>query len=134
MYSNEVDIQKTPLQKSVARQPVDILTDQGDGWVPAMPTHTLICARLVSRDPKYPLNASLLVHRVKIALSLRERLFHKPYYRLLYGERRVPGLVADRFGDVVVIQITTAGMERFGERCGCRRRKSDQTGVCDPAQ
>ncbi|MCP5408629.1 MAG: class I SAM-dependent rRNA methyltransferase [Chromatiaceae bacterium] len=117
VYSNEVDIQKTPLQSLSPGQPVDILTDQGR-WLGSgyANPHSLICARLVSRDPKYPLNASLLVHRVKIALSLRERLFHKPYYRLLYGESDgVPGLVADRFGDVVVIQITTAGMERFRE-------------------
>jgi len=115
VYSNEIDTHKTPLQSLLPGQPVDILTDRGR-WLGSgyANPHSLICARLVSRDSKHPLNASLLVHRLKIALSLRERLFRKPYYRLLFGESDgLPGLVADRFGDVVVVQINTAGMERF---------------------
>ena len=115
VYSNEVDTQKTPLQNLLSGQPVDILTDQGR-WLGSgyANPHSLICARLVSRDPKHPLNASLLVHRLKVALSLRERLFQKPYYRLVFGESDgLPGLVVDRFGDMVVVQINTAGMEMF---------------------
>ena len=117
VYSNEIDTQKTPLQNLTPGQPVDILTDQGR-WLGSgyANPHSLICARLVSRDRKHPLNASLLVHRLRIALSLRERLFEKPYYRLVFGESDgLPGLVADRFGDAVVVQINTAGMERFKE-------------------
>jgi 23S rRNA (cytosine1962-C5)-methyltransferase len=117
VYSNEVDTHKTPLQNLEPGQPVDILTFQGK-WLGSgyANPHSLICARLVSRDPKHPLSVSLLVHRLKIALSLRERLFDKPYYRLLFGESDgLPGLVADRFGDVVVVQINTAGMEMFKE-------------------
>ncbi len=115
VYSNEVDTQKTPLKNMESGQSVDILTNHGK-WIGSgyVNPHSLICTRLVSRDPKHPLNVSLLVHRLKIALSLRERLFRKPYYRLLFGESDgLPGLVADRFGDVVVVQINTAGMERL---------------------
>jgi 23S rRNA (cytosine1962-C5)-methyltransferase len=37
-----------------------------------------------------------------------------PFYRLVFGEGDgLPGLVVDRFGDVLVAQITTAGMERL---------------------
>jgi len=43
---------------------------------------------------------------------LRERLSPSPYYRLVFGESdQLPGLVLDRYGDVVVGQIATAGME-----------------------
>ncbi len=75
---------------------------------------TLISARLVSRDPTLLLDQSLMTHRLNIALSLRERLFDKPYYRLVFGDSDgLPGLVVDRFADVLVVQITTAGMERL---------------------
>ena len=54
------------------------------------------------------------MHRLKVALSLRERLFADPWYRLVYGESDgLPGLTIDRFGDVLVAQATTAGMERL---------------------
>jgi 23S rRNA (cytosine1962-C5)-methyltransferase len=67
----------------------------------------------VSRDPQYILDQSLITHRLNIALSLRERLFETPYYRLVFGDSdALPGLVVDRYGDVLVAQITTAGMER----------------------
>jgi 23S rRNA (cytosine1962-C5)-methyltransferase len=66
----------------------------------------------VSRDPRHLLDRSLLVHRLNVALALRERLFEGPYYRLVYGEAdQLPGLVIDRYGDVCVVQCTTAGME-----------------------
>jgi 23S rRNA (cytosine1962-C5)-methyltransferase len=114
IYSNEVDIARTPLKDFAAGDAVDIQDAQGHslgtGYVNP---HSLICARLVSRDPAHVLDKSLLVHRMNIALSLRETLFDKPFYRLVHGEGDgLPGLVVDRFNDVVVAQITTAGMER----------------------
>lgn len=113
IFSNEVDPQRTNLKALSPGEAVEILDDNGKflGHGYANP-HSLICARLVSRDKKYQLDKSLLVHRLKIALSLRQRLFPQPFYRLVHGEGdNLPGLVVDRFGDVVVIQTTTAGME-----------------------
>ncbi len=113
VYSNEVDTVATPLNRFQAGQQVQLLTHNGkslgNGYVNP---HSLICARLVSRDPRYVLDRSLLVHRLNIALALRERLFAGPFYRLVYGEAdQLPGLVVDRYGDVCVVQCTTAGME-----------------------
>ena len=52
--------------------------------------------------------------RLKRALAVREAFFAEPYYRLVHAEGdRLPGIIVDRFGDTVVVQITTAGMERF---------------------
>lgn len=113
VYSNEVDTAQTPLKDLVPGQPVDIISHQ-DKWLGSgyVNPNTLICARVVSRDREHPLSQSLLVHRIKIALSLRERLYGEPYYRLIFGESDgLPGLVVDRFGDVLVAQLTTAGME-----------------------
>lgn len=115
VFSNEVDTKRTPLTAFEPGQAVTIEAAGGQvlgtGYVNP---HALICARLVSRDPNYTLDQSLLTHRLNIALSLRERLFEQPYYRLAYGDSDgLPGLVVDRYGDVLVAQITTAGMERL---------------------
>ena len=78
-----------------------------------MSPNNLICARLLSRDLKHSLDKSLLVHRIQVALSLRERLFDQPCYRLIYGDSDLlPGLVVDRFHDHLVVQLASATMER----------------------
>ena len=74
---------------------------------------SLICIRLLSHKPDELLDHNLLQARIEQASSLRERLFTTPQYRLVFGESDyLPGLVIDRFGDVLVAQIGTAGMER----------------------
>jgi len=114
IFSNEVNIKETPLTAFETGQAVMIEDAAGrtlgTGYVNP---HALICARLVSRDPAYALDQSLLTHRLKISLSLRERLFPQPFYRLAFGDSdALPGLIVDRYGDTAVAQITTAGMER----------------------
>src|SRR5690606_31713237 len=74
--------------------------------------HSLICARILSRDSRHPPGKSLIVHRLQVAQALRRRLYEQPFYRLVYGEAdALPGLVLDRFGDIIIGQIATAGME-----------------------
>ncbi|MDH4580352.1 class I SAM-dependent rRNA methyltransferase [Pseudomonas sp. BN415] len=114
VYSNEVDVVATPLNLF---QPGDQAILEAAGGKPlgvvALSPNNLICARLVSRDTKHTLDKSLLVHRINVALSLRERLFDKPFYRLVYGDSDLlPGLVVDRFGDHLVVQLASAAMER----------------------
>ncbi|NEX19584.1 class I SAM-dependent rRNA methyltransferase [Thiorhodococcus mannitoliphagus] len=114
IYSNEVDTQATPLKTLEPGQPVEILSRQerwiGHGY--ANP-RALLCARIVSRDPDQPLSPALWLKRIHDALSLRERLYDKPFYRLVFGESDgLPGLIVDRYGDLLAVQITTAGMER----------------------
>lgn len=115
VYSNEVDVAATPLRDFQPGQPVVIQASNGKfigtGYINPQ---VLLCARLVSRDPDHPLNPSLLVHRLNVALSLRERLYPQPFYRLVHGEGDgLPGLIVDRYGDCCVAQLTTAGMERM---------------------
>lgn len=113
IYSNEVDVAATPLKNFTAGEQVRVEDSKGKCLgIATVNPNTLICARLVSRDEKYPLNKSLLVHRLQVALSLRELAYAEPFYRLVYGDSDLlPGLVIDRFGDVCVVQIATAGME-----------------------
>jgi 23S rRNA (cytosine1962-C5)-methyltransferase len=113
VYSNEVDTVSTPLKAYTPGQQVQLLAHNGKSLGTAyVNPNSLICARLVSRDARYPLDRSLIAHRLNVALALRERLFDQPCYRLVYAEAdQLPGLVIDRYGDVCVVQCTTAGME-----------------------
>ncbi|SEI47694.1 23S rRNA (cytosine1962-C5)-methyltransferase [Allopseudospirillum japonicum] len=114
IYSNEIETQATPLQGFQAGQ--EALVESAEGralGVAYVNPHSLICARLISRDPQQGLSVSLFVHRIKQALALREACFHAPYYRLIYADSDLlPGLIVDRFGDVLAVQLNTAGMEQ----------------------
>jgi 23S rRNA (cytosine1962-C5)-methyltransferase len=113
VFSNEVDTARTPLPGFEPGALCRVLSDRDKflGYAYVNP-HSLICARILGRDPEYPPNKSLIVHRLQVAQSLRRSLYDRPFYRLAYGESdALPGLVLDRFGDVVVGQIATAGME-----------------------
>lgn len=113
VYSNEVDTKATPLKGIAPGEQVVVQNTKGKflGIAYANP-NSLICARIVSRSPEHPIDQSLLVHRLKIALALRERYFEQPYYRLVFGEADgLPGLVVDRYDEHLVVQIGTAGME-----------------------
>lgn len=114
VFSNEVDTARTPLRELQPGDPVVVCDDRERplGAAYANP-HSLICARLISRDPQRSLNEALLVHRLNRALELRRRHFDEPYYRLIHGDADgLSGLVVDRYGDICVIQPNTAGMDR----------------------
>src|SRR5206468_12394605 len=62
--------------------------------------HTLIAARLLTREPEARIDAGFLAERVKHALALRERIADVPFYRLVHAEADgLPGLIIDRYGD-----------------------------------
>ena len=114
IYSNEVDTAATPLKAFEPGEEVVVVADSGRSLGRALVNpHTLICARLVSRDADLGLDRALLAERVDQALALRERLYPGTgCYRLVYGEGDgLSGMVVDRFGDLVSVQLTTAGME-----------------------
>ena len=113
IYSNEIDTAQSPLKNYVAGEQVVVQDARGKALgIAYLNPSNLICGRLVSRDVRYPLDRSLLVHRFKVALGLRQMHFPQPCYRLVYGESDgLPGLVIDRFFDIFVVQISTAGME-----------------------
>ncbi|KJU79353.1 class I SAM-dependent rRNA methyltransferase [Pseudomonas chengduensis] len=113
VYSNEIDVAATPLHGFAAGDQAVLEAAGGKPLgIVAMSPNNLICARLLSRDVKHVLDKSLLVHRLNVCLSLRERLFDKPCYRLVYGDSDLlPGLVVDRFFDILVVQLASATME-----------------------
>ena len=115
VFSNEVDTAATPLVDLEPGGLVRVLGDRGQfiAYAYANPA-TLIAARILSRDPSRPVDTPLVAARLRSALALRERLHATPHYRWVFGESDgLPGLVLDRYGDVVVGQSSTLGMERL---------------------
>lgn len=117
IYSNEIDTKVTPLKSFTAGQEVIVEAhDKTLLGVAYINPHSLIAARLFSTNPQEQLNQTFFELRIQKALALREQLFEKPYYRLIFGEGdSLPGLVVDRFADDLVVQINTAGMELKSE-------------------
>ncbi|MEO1274236.1 MAG: class I SAM-dependent rRNA methyltransferase [Pseudomonadota bacterium] len=71
-----------------------------------------IAIRLLDRDPTAEIGARWITERLRRALRLRERLFDAPYYRLIHAEADgLPGLIIDRFGEVVVVQPNAAWLD-----------------------
>jgi 23S rRNA (cytosine1962-C5)-methyltransferase len=76
--------------------------------------HSLLAARLLDRDCGRAISRRFLARRIERALRLRERLFETPCYRLVHAEADgLPGLVVDRFAEVLAVQANTAGMARL---------------------
>jgi 23S rRNA (cytosine1962-C5)-methyltransferase len=74
--------------------------------------HSLIAARLFSRQSQRFFDKDLIVSRIRQAEILRNRLYKEPYYRLIYGDSDgLPGIIADRFNDVLSLQLNTAGAD-----------------------
>ena len=114
VYSNEVDIEVTPLRgcKTAPKWWWRWPTAKPLGVAVVSPEQ-LICARLFSRDSSAKLDQSMLVHRLQVAQSGRELWYPQQCYRWVYGgdSDGLPGLVIDRFGEVVVVQISSMAME-----------------------
>lgn len=68
-----------------------------------------IFARVLDRELTANIDQSWMERRLQTALSLRMRLFDAPFYRLVHAEADgFPGVIVDRFDDVVVVQPNAA--------------------------
>jgi 23S rRNA (cytosine1962-C5)-methyltransferase len=111
VYSNEVAMDGAA-KALPAGSLVTLRTAGGDPLgVATFNPHTLVSARILARDPARRIDCGFLAERLEAALALRRRLYGEPFYRLVHAEADgLPGLVADRFGNVLVAQLNTAGM------------------------
>jgi len=116
IYSNEVNTSLTPLKEFAPGQQARIEAANGKLLgIAYINPRSLICGRLISRTEQL-LDRPLLHRRINQALQLRDTLYPAPYYRLVYGESDLlPGLVVDRFGDHLAVQLNTAGMQALQE-------------------
>jgi 23S rRNA (cytosine1962-C5)-methyltransferase len=115
VFSNEVDTGRSPLAAFMSGDAVNVRDSGGQLLGSAyMEPNSLICARVYAPGKKRLLDTQLIRTHLEIALAGREAAFDKPCYRLAYGDSDLlPGLVVDRFGDYLVIQLNNAGIERY---------------------
>ena len=77
---------------------------------------SLITVRLLTHRQE-EITDSLIAARVKAACDYRRFTMQREgtdSCRLIYGEAdRLPGVIADRFGDVIVLQVLALGMEKY---------------------
>ncbi len=75
--------------------------------------HSIRCRLLRWEDE--PIDAAFLQQRIRSAIRLRRRWItgDTDAYRLVNGEGDgLPGLIVDQYGDILVMQISHAGMDR----------------------
>ena len=110
IYANEIRMDEAA--RAIPPGSVVALVQEGKALALAhFNTHSLIAARTLTRNQGATIDVAFFERRLTRALRLRERLFEKPFYRLVHAEGdSLPGLVIDRFDDVLVCQLNTAGM------------------------
>jgi 23S rRNA (cytosine1962-C5)-methyltransferase len=114
IYSNEVDVATTPLKTLEAGCVVTVEDHRGQfiGMATINPA-SLICARIYSRIPDQQLNLDFLKTKFEQLVNHRDALYPNHSYRLCFGDADfLPGLVIDRFGEYLSVQLTTAAMDQ----------------------
>lgn len=93
------------LLEDAERQPLGLVT---------VNPNSKIIARMMDPDPAARIDRAWIAARLSRALALRERLFDRPFYRLVHAEADgLPGTIIDRFGDAAVIQPNAAWADRM---------------------
>ena len=74
--------------------------------------HSAITVRILTREPAEAVDDAFWRGRIRRALALRSDLVRGTTgYRLVHGENDgLPGVVADRYGDFVVLKLYSAGL------------------------
>ena len=79
----------------------------------AINPHTLIAVRILTRK-REEIDDAFLLQRITTARDLRTRLGFGDSFRAVYSEGDgLPGLIVDKYSDILVVQTLTAGMERL---------------------
>jgi 23S rRNA (cytosine1962-C5)-methyltransferase len=117
VFSNEVDVARTPLTEF---DPGDVAVVRDSYGKPVGTAYVnpgaLICARILTSEARAVIDAHWWRRRIERAFAMREAIYPTPHYRAVYGESDgCPGLVVDRFGDVLAVQLNTAGVVRMRE-------------------
>ncbi len=76
--------------------------------------NSLISARILSKNIHQKIDASFFIQKIQEALILRQKFYQHPNYRIIHSEADgLPGLIVDRFNNIFVCQISTAGMQNL---------------------
>jgi 23S rRNA (cytosine1962-C5)-methyltransferase len=115
VFANEVE---KPPKNLTPGALVEVITHKGlsVGRGVANPTSKILI-RLLTRDFERDLDETLIAERVQKAISLRQGFGEKNQtdgVRLLFGEGDgLPGIIADAFGETVVLSCFSAGLKPF---------------------
>jgi 23S rRNA (cytosine1962-C5)-methyltransferase len=86
-------------------------------WAAYSPS-SQIRARAWSFDPKDVIDEAFIQRRLQDAIARRQPYIHggTDAYRLVHSESDgLPGLIADRYGSTIVVQLLSAGAEKWRE-------------------
>lgn len=79
-------------------------------------TNSKIAIRMLTRNENTEIDAAFMEQRVKDAWEYRKKVVDTSSCRVIFGEADfLPGLVVDKFSDVLVVQSLALGIDRFKE-------------------
>jgi 23S rRNA (cytosine1962-C5)-methyltransferase len=111
VFSNELD--RSPIEFTPG-EIVDVLDSGGRflgrGYINP---HSLIAVRLLTRTQE-EINVGFFRRRIAAARSLRAHLGFGDSFRAVFSEGDgLPGLIVDKYADTLVVQSSTAGIDRM---------------------
>jgi len=111
IFSNEIDGLDTSLEPgTLVRVIANEATQIGFGY---FNPHSLIAVRLFQKD-EGEFNEDFIFENLDNAYTYRKSIGVRKCGRMCYGEAdNLPGLVVDRYGDILVVDVLTAGMEKL---------------------
>lgn len=111
VFSNEIDGLDTSIEPGTL---VRVVNHEGKQvGIGCFNPHSLIAVRLILKG-EGELSDDFVFEHLDEAYTRRKEIGVRKYGRMCYGEAdHLPGLVIDRYGDVLVIDVLTAGMEKL---------------------
>lgn len=111
VFSNEIDGLDTSIEPGTL---VRVMTHEGrQAGIGCFNPHSLISVRLLKKG-EGDLPEDFVFEALDTAYAYRREIGLRKYGRMCYGEAdNMPGLVLDRYGDVLVADVLTAGMEKL---------------------
>lgn len=112
VYAEELRAQRGELSNGCI---VDVFSDKG-AWLGAgfYSEHSKLAVRMLSTNANDRFDEGFFARRVRYALSYRRAVMGEDFdcCRLIFGEADgLPGLTVDRFGDILVAQVLSYGMD-----------------------
>lgn len=114
IYDNEIDTVVGSYENGDV-----VLVHDFDGYpmgVGFINDHSKIRVRMLSRDERVTIDKEFWMNRVKRAWEYRKKVVDTSSCRLIFGEADfIPGLVVDKFANVLVVQANALGIDQWKE-------------------
>lgn len=80
-------------------------------------SHSVIRIRMMTRNPEQEIDRDFLRKRVQDCIAYRQHTVDMSSCRLIFGEADfLPGLVVDKFSDILVVQSLAMGIDRMKDQ------------------